>query len=490
MAAEETRAVNDEAPAAAGPLSPVARQRLQKLFEHAKRNSEKNDFDYAHDLFAQCVAGDPASIVYLQALLDNLKRKYDNNKKGSKMAGFKTSSGRKNLKAALGKEDWTGAFKAGCEVLKYTPWDSPTLMAMAEACERLGIDECQLYYLKWALNADAKNLEVNKQAARTLSRMGQFDQAIACWHRIEEAKPGDAEAAQEISRLTVEKAVHHGGYSREVISGKNEKEARAASGSGARAGSRGEVQAATKEQPAPVSREQFLRNKIESTPSELANYLELAKLYEERHVFEKALETLEQAHAASGGGDLTVRERLEDVQMRHSRHQVAIAKKRAADDPSDEAKVLAEKLQSQANQRELEIFAARVDRDPKNAAWRRELGIRLKTARKFRHAIEMLQAAAKDKGTKPAALLEMGECFQYLEEYDQALSKYRDAIEASGDGATDTKKRALYRAGVLATGLGELDQAEGFLRELADLDGQYRDVATRLDKVARLRNKE
>jgi tetratricopeptide (TPR) repeat protein len=253
---------------------------------------------------------------------------------------------------------------------------------------------------------------------------------------------------------------------------------------------RGPTPTPSKDSSSTVSREQFLRNKIETRPSELSNYFELAKLHEERHEYGKALEILGQAQTASGGGDLTVRERLEDVQMREGRHSAAIAKKRAADDPKDEAQRLAERLQAQANQRELEIYAARADRDPKNAAWKHELGVRLKTARKFRQAIEVLQTAAKDKRSKAAALLEMGECFQYLEEYDQALRKYRDAVEASGEAELETKKRALYRAGVLATGLRELDQAEGFLRELADLDAQYRDVTTRLDKVTRLRNKE
>jgi hypothetical protein len=49
---------------------------------------------------------------------------------------------------------------------------------------------------------------------------------------------------------------------------------------------------------------------------------------------------------------------------------------------------------------------------------------------------------------------------------------------------------ALYRAGVLATGLRELDRAERHLSELAGLDFGYRDVSDRLDKIAQLRNSE
>jgi hypothetical protein len=52
----------------------------------------------------------------------------------------------------------------------------------------------------------------------------------------------------------------------------------------------------------------------------------------------------------------------------------------------------------------------------------------------------------------------------------------------------DTKKLALYRAGVLAAELGDRDRAEKHLTQLAAIDFGYRDVADRLDKLAALRD--
>ena len=65
---------------------------------------------------------------------------------------------------------------------------------------------------------------------------------------------------------------------------------------------------------------------------------------------------------------------------------------------------------------------------------------------------------------------------------------YEQAIEACDDPNDAARKLALYRAGVLSTGLRELDRAERHLNELAGLDFGYRDVAERLDKLNRLRN--
>ncbi len=50
------------------PVTAAVRQRLQAVFEHAQRCAEKADYDYAHDLFTQCLVEDPANLIYLAAL--------------------------------------------------------------------------------------------------------------------------------------------------------------------------------------------------------------------------------------------------------------------------------------------------------------------------------------------------------------------------------------------------------------------------------------
>jgi tetratricopeptide (TPR) repeat protein len=137
---------------------------------------------------------------------------------------------------------------------------------------------------------------------------------------------------------------------------------------------------------------------------------------------------------------------------------------------------------------ELEVYAARADRDPNNPRLQFEVGMRLKKAGKPKQAITALQAARGDSKRKALVLLELGECFQKIEQYKLALAHYEQSIEATDSSDEETRKLALYRAGVLATGLRELDRAERHLGELAALDYGYRDVADRLDKVAALRD--
>ncbi len=147
-----------------------------------------------------------------------------------------------------------------------------------------------------------------------------------------------------------------------------------------------------------------------------------------------------------------------------------------------------EKAKTQANQVELEIYTARTDREPNSTRLKFELGLRQKKAGKIKDAITSFQAARGDPKKKALVLVELGECFQKIEQYKLSLSHYEQAIEACEAADLEARKLALYRAGVLATGLRELDRAERHLAELAGLDFGYRDVADRLDKIGRLRD--
>ncbi|TWU20812.1 tetratricopeptide repeat protein [Bythopirellula polymerisocia] len=470
------------------PLSPASRQRLQKVFEHGQRCAEKNDYDYATQLFTQCVVEDPGNVVYLQSFFANLQKKYGNNKSGARMAGLKIKSPRSTLSKAATKGKWAEALQAGCTALAINPWDIPTLLAMAHACDELGIDESQLSFLRWALDTNPKDISVNRQAALTLQRMGQFDQAIACWHRVEQAKPHDEEALKAISRLSVEKTIHEGGYDPELLRQGNSADGGSHSSvaSYSRGSNKGGVEETADEPQLPP--EERFRKEIAKDPTELQGYLNLADLQIREQRYDEAEKLLEQAMQISGGGDLMVRERLEDVLMRRSRQRQAIAEKRSEDDPTDENLELAARIRAQANQIELETYAAKADRDPHNMRLKYELALRLKRAGKTKEAIPLLQAARSDPQRRMQVLLELGECFQKIEQYKLALGSYEQALEACDEPDSEIRRLALYRAGVLATGMRELDRAEKHLTELASLDFAYRDVSDRLDKINKLRN--
>jgi hypothetical protein len=472
------------------PITAAVRQRLQAVFEHAQRSAEKSDYAYAHDLFAQCLVEDPSNLIYLQHFLGNLAQKYGNSKKGVRFSGLKSKSSRMALNKAAGKGQWKEAFTAACEALKSNPWEVSTLLDVGEAYQQIGSDDCQLFVMRWALDAAPKDISVNRKAAETLTRLGQFDQAISCWRRVEQAKPGDEESAKAISKLSVERTIQKGGYNEEILRGSTDSKELEEAMRERVAQNRPEAiaAAAAAKSKDDSEQEKTLLAAIDAKPADVEKYLELADVFTGQNRLREAVDILGRALAASGGGDLRVRERLEDASLRRAQHQVAIAQRRAEQEKTEEAINLARHMTAQANQAELEVYAARASRNPGNSLLQYELGLRCKRAGKFKEAIQAFQAARDETRQKAQVQLLLGESFQYIKQFKLALASYEAAVQAADTSEPDTKKLALYRAGVLALELNDREKAEKHLTQLAAIDFGYRDVAERLDKLAALRD--
>jgi tetratricopeptide (TPR) repeat protein len=472
-------AANPTAPTA---ISPAARKRLQALFDSASKSVQSKNFDYAIDLLSQCVAGDPGTLMYIQKLLEALYLKYNNNRKGATLAAMKTAGGKASIKKSTMTKDWAGVIKSGVEVLKINPWDISALLSMAKACEMLGYSETQLAYLKGGLNADPKSGEVNREAAIALTKIGQYDQAIDCWRRVIQAPKADVdEANREVANLHVQKT---------MINTNARMEKQATNEGNAAADNASSESAAAQN----LSPSQRLEEKIKANPADTPAYIELADLYTKEEKFADAERVLRLALEATGG-DIRVREQLEDVQLRRAQQGALIAEKRAAELKTPETVEQAQRMRVELNQREIEVFRSRVDRYPTNTTWKYELGLRLKKSGNFQEAIKLLQESRTDPKRKGVVLIDLGECFHQIKQYKLALQQYGKAIEEMPEKEVESLKKALYRAGSLARGLSKEDpsklaDAEKYLNRLAEMDFGYRDVADLLDKIARERNKE
>ncbi len=450
------------------PLSPEQRRRVQEMFDKGEK-SKQRDHDYAIQMFAQCVAADPGNHVYLVAFIETVQKKYNNNKKGGNfLAAMKVSGSRGTLKKSLAKEDFPTAIRAGLELLRVNPWDIPVLIAMADASAALKCYETEQYYLKQVLDAasDKGDVELNRRFAEGLARAGRFDQATACWERVKKLHPDNEEANQAIAALHTEKIGWAG-------SGKNEAKDAAKRASADIKG---------------TTREDELRQRHSEDPSDVGCANELAELLcrEERYVdAEPILEKTLQATS----GDLKVREHLEDVQLRRGRHQTMIAERRAKDEPSDENKLLVQKMKKELNNLELEVFRSRSERYPGNTTWKFEFAERLRLAGRINEAIKAFQEARSDPKRGAQVNIKLGHCFEMIKQYRLALSNYVAALEGL-QGPSEPRKHALYRAGCVAMDhLNDLDTAERNFTELAGLDFSFKDVSERLDKLNKDRDK-
>ena len=465
----------DSSNAGSANISPAKRKKLQTYFQYGIDKRKTGDHDYAHTMFSQCFVGDPANLVYLEALLENLSTKFAGKKKKSKIR-----SSRNAFKKAHAAEEWKDCFKIGLELLNENPWDIPTLRALAEAAAaKRGEDEqygeIELRFLRAALDSDPKNVETNKHCADSLARIGQYDQAIACLHRIEEFVPNKSEIQARISQLTMAKTAPSVLEDEEVPTAK------------AKVPKPGKTDQNPDEADGPAEKSiAGLERAISKDPSKTENYLDLADLQANDGDWKAAEATLRRALAASGN-DIKVREKLEGVQMKRARLQVANAEKQAKAAPSEEAKQLVEKLKQDSNRLELGIFNSRVERYPDRKHFQYELAVRLKRGGSFKEAAKYFDATNEEPGYEASSLLQLGECLQQLRKYQEAQTRYLKARKlAKTQKKTEVLKLSLYRGGILAAGLKSWEQAKSLLDELIALDPGFRDAQSRLDKLKKI----
>lgn len=266
--------------------SAAASHRAARLLECYQRGVRlatcEKDYDYAHAMFAECVLHDPGNLKFAEAMVQNLRARTPKRKKSLLALG---RGGSRSIKSAQQCNKWDEVLRKGIDLLKTNPWDVTTLQAMAEACAARHHNEVELVYLKQALDAEPKNVAVNAHCARSLGRMGQFDQAIACWHRVEKLKGKDAEATKMISMLAEEKLKYPGGRPPGTP-----------------------AKPATADEPRPqetpcdvvLSPQQKLEQAIALDPQNASNYLELVDLLLNSNRFDAAETLLTRALSACG----------------------------------------------------------------------------------------------------------------------------------------------------------------------------------------------
>ena len=460
------------APAVDKPLSAAARRKLQTWFQYGTEKRKSHDHDYAHTMFAQCVARDPSNLVYVEALLENLQTKYAANKRKCKVRG-----NRGTFKKAVAAEQSRDVIKAGLDLLKDNPWDVATLRGMAQACAALHYNEVELRYLKNALDADPKNVHVNRHCAQSLTRMGQFDQAIACWHRIEHVAKGEAQ--KNISDLTVQKTRHLAG-------GVDDEEAPPpvtppAPPPHEHSLADDSVDTDSEHGDAQPAKIEHIEQAIVEQPAEVSNYLRLADQLVKKKEYGRAKQRCGALEAS--GNNVKVREKLEKIQVRKARKRLLIAEQRARQDGTAEAQQLSQQLREELNRLELDIYSSRSLRYPQDTAIRYELGVRLMRSGNFTQAAKYFQQSETNPQLKSAAWLLKGECLQQMRQYQAAFEAYQIAVNAAAADDREVRPLALYRAGILAAAMKDVVHAREFFTQVLAIDPNFRDAAARLDKL-------
>ena len=231
----------------------------------APRRPKQNNFDYASNLFGQCVVGDPGNTIYVRQYLNNLTRSYDNNPKNvSKLSSIKAAGAKTGLMNSSRQKDWPARHQDGAR------------HSQGQSLGRFDADE----HGPGMRRAGARRKPTAlSQVGVGFQRQGRRRQPAVrqstgprraitirpspAGTASNQLKPGDEEATREIGNLAVEKTIHHGGYE-DAESTKDVKRAAAD---------------ADDEEQAKLTPEQRVEKKIKKHPEEVSLYVELADMH-------------------------------------------------------------------------------------------------------------------------------------------------------------------------------------------------------------------
>lgn len=397
-----TAAVTGPASSGPAPLSVARRRELQQKFEQAWRwlQDSSTPWTEVHPLLLECTVADPASALYADALLLNLRR-FDHNRKRLWLVRWPRQS---RIVAAALRRDWLTVLRLGPDVLSDDPRHLPVLLALIDAHHALGHRESAWRYAEEALRHAPHDAELWRRCGRVQASRGNFSPAQTCWQEVLRRRATDPEATRMLAALGPSEPF---------------------------------PPAPALVPSAPLS---ALARALQpdSTPPSASDEFsqELARIGRslQRHGWDEAT-ALAGAAAARSGQDLRWREVVEELQWLRADAQLRLAERLVACDDDPAWRRLVDELRDSQERLAGELLAARCRRYPEDPLLHARLASLLGHRGHWAEAARCWEMATRDpcREAAVAAWVQLGETRQRLRQFPEALACYRRAL-ALDDG--------------------------------------------------------
>lgn len=441
-------------------------------FRRANEAVAKANWDYAIQMYSQCTALEPQNLLFRQTLRVTEQKKYNNNGTGAMMSGMRVMGIRGKIQKARFGKNWNAVLLAAEEGLAVNPWDAQLNADLGDAARELGYEEVAIFSYEQSLKTDPRNKDVNRALANVLEGRGEYMRASECYERILKIDPTDSEARSKGTALRAREVMDRGGYE----NASNTQDVRATKAVPMRTDGRvdGPGQSA----------EADLQRAIRKDPGDKAAYVKLADFYRRNGSASKVVDTLQAASQATGG-DINIRELLEEAELDLLRANLAVAKERAQQNAGEpqHAQQAAELARELLN-REVQVLASRVERYPNDVKSKFELASRFMRMKKWQQAIPLFQVCRGDAKYKVDALIALGKCFTFDNQLALARRQFESALpDLKLETHPEQYKDAHYTLGRLCEEMKDNKAAEEHYQEVIGTDYGYKDTLQRLNRI-------
>ena len=446
---------------------------LRMLFTKGNDAMQRENFDYAIDLFNQILAKEPGLYECRKAL-----RTAQMKKAGSGRGFFKKmlSSASSQPLVAKGRmalsKDPAEALKIAEQILNGDPYSSGGHRLVVEAATALEMPKTAVLSLEILAANSPKDRDVAIRFAHALADSGEVGRAEKILADLYRSFPTDNELAQALKDLSARKTLDEGGY--EAL----------ADGSGS-------YRDILKDKDEAVSLEQQNRQvktedvaerligeyeaRLKTEPTNLKLLRQLAELYTQKKQFDRALSYYEQIKSSGAGGDASLDRHIADTMARKFDDQIA-----QLDPSTPEHADKLSKLQAEKQAYQLAECQKRAERFPTDLQIRFELGQLYFQMGKITEAMKEFQKAQGNPHRRIQALSYLGQCFSRRGINDLAATTFQDAIKEKVV-FDDEKKELVYLLGCVYEKMAKREEAIAQFKLIYAADVGYKDIAEKID---------
>jgi tetratricopeptide (TPR) repeat protein len=447
---------------------------LRQLHTKGVEALQRDNFEYAIELFMQVLRGAPGCVDVRRAL-----RRAQVGKSGGKSGLFKkmlsgastaplVAKGQMALRSNPGE-----AMQIAEQILSSDPNSSQGLRLAAEAALAMEMPRSAVL----ALEVLARNHPGDKDAVikygNALADIGEVARAEQTLVNLQRQLPGYPEVSQALKNLSARRTLNEGGYEKAQQEGGSYRDML-----------KDKAEAVRLEQENRTVRTEDVNERlIAEYEARLAGadrgnvklMRSLAEIYLHRKRFAEARKYYELLKSTDAGNDPGLDKAVADLRVRELEHQMTQLDPTAEDYAEKQAELSAGKDATR-----LEDARRRVEKFPTDMALRYELGVLYMQAGKIGEAIQELQKAQTHPNKRIAAMSQLAQCFSKRKMYDLAARTLQNALKEKLV-FDDEKKDLIYNLGVTLENMGKREEAIEQFKQIYESDIGYRDVAAKVD---------
>ncbi|GIK19007.1 MAG: hypothetical protein DYG93_00990 [Leptolyngbya sp. PLA2] len=461
-------------------------EKAARFFEHAKTVAETGNHEYAMQLWLSGLRQDPTSMEAMEAFFRSA---------GIVAGGDKPAkSGREAAKAVEGR----GPVERYLQALLawgLNPMDAAAAVRAVEAAVKLDLGEQAYWMGERALAIAQRDKKPRKdllvKLMESLAAVQAYPLAVKAGEAAKQLDPSDGELAARVRNMSAAETMTRGGFDETGQAGgfrKNVKDI--------------EKQRLMEDADRVSKTEETIDRLIEAAEADYARRPEdmyvvqtLTKRLLERGRDEdeqRALRLLMKAYEETRS--FRFRQEAGRIQVRRARRALVKYRDAAEANPNDpEARARYEEAERKFLEMEVTELLAAVEAYPTDLSLKYELGKRHFALKDYEKAIPLLQEAKGDPRFRAHALGQLGHAFQAIDFVDEAITTFRQAIEAHRSTSDETGMELRYglMAALQAKAEHERDlvaaeEAEKLASAIAIEQFGYRDVRQRREQLKKL----